>query len=365
MSRKGENIFKRKDGRWEARYEKGRHPDGSIIYGFCYGKTYREAREKVNCIGKEGASKSLQRSFGVYCDEWLDEKAYSVKHSTYVKYKGILDNHIMPRLGHYNLSAINATISNDFIKKMCDSGLSPKTVRDIRTVYCAVLDYMQKNATGLSMNFDVVAPKLENKEVRVLSSDEEFILCNYLLNEFDDCKFGILLAVMTGLRIGELCAMKWESISLSNRTLCVNKTMQRLQKQSEDQEKKTTIYLSTPKSAKSLRVIPLTSACISLCKMIGQKNPNAYLLTGTADYMEPRVLQYRMAKYTKACGLDGVHFHTLRHTFATRAIEAGFEIKSLSEILGHSSTSVTLNRYVHSSFKLKRDNMEKIPTFIG
>ena len=90
------------------------------------------------------------------------------------------------------------------------------------------------------------------------------------------------------------------------------------------------------------------------------QSPTAFVLTGTSDYMEPRTLQYRMEKYTAECGLEGVHFHTLRHTFATRCVEVGFEIKSLSEILGHANTTITLERYVHSSMELKRHNMNKL-----
>lgn len=100
--------------------------------------------------------------------------------------------------------------------------------------------------------------------------------------------------------------------------------------------------------------------CEELCDRMRHENGAAYILTGSERCMEPRTLQYRMKKYARDCGLDGVHFHTLRHTFATRAVEAGFEIKSLSEILGHSTTTITLDRYVHSSLELKRENMRKL-----
>lgn len=89
--------------------------------------------------------------------------------------------------------------------------------------------------------------------------------------------------------------------------------------------------------------------------------PEAYLLTGDLDrFVEPRTLQYRLAKYTKECNLDGVYYHVLRHTFATRCVEVDFEIKSLSEVLGHSSPRITLERYVHSSMELKKENMKKL-----
>ena len=123
--------------------------------------------------------------------------------------------------------------------------------------------------------------------------------------------------------------------------------------------------ISVPKSSTSVRVIPLNGEMTELCRKWKPLNPDAYVLTGEEKrYMEPRALQYRIGRCTKSCGLEGVHFHTLRHSFATRCVEAGFEIKSLSEILGHSSPRITLERYVHSSLDLKRENMDKL-TLMG
>ena len=200
--------------------------------------------------------------------------------------------------------------------------------------------------------------------MRVLSRDEQEQFVSFLLEETDKCKFGVLLMLFSGVRIGELCALKWENVDLKERTMRVSATLQRLRNTEAENEKRTRIVVSTPKSEASMRTIPLTDHAIRLCERFADKNTSAFILTGTEDYMEPRVLQYRVEKYTKECGLDGVHAHTLRHTFATRAIEVGFEIKSLSEILGHSNTTITLERYVHSSMELKRSNMDKL-TAVG
>ncbi len=118
--------------------------------------------------------------------------------------------------------------------------------------------------------------------------------------------------------------------------------------------------IGAPSTDSSVRVIPLSASALTLCRSAGVCASGAFVLTGTAKYMEPRALQYRFKRYMRDCGLEGVHFHTLRHTFATRCVEVGFELKSLSEILGHANTSITMNRYVHSSFELKRDNMDKL-----
>ena len=136
--------------------------------------------------------------------------------------------------------------------------------------------------------------------------------------------------------------------------------MQRLRSTDTDTAEKTKILIGAPKSDTSVRTIPLTDNAAELCRKFAVRNPCAYILTGTSEFMEPRSFQYRIEKYTRECGLDGIHAHTLRHTFATRAVEVGFEIKTLSEILGHANTTITLNRYVHTSLELKRTNMDKL-----
>ena len=181
----------------------------------------------------------------------------------------------------------------------------------------------------------------------------------------DECKFGTLLALLTGMRIGEICALKWESISLEEQIIKIKSTMQRLHDYESLDSGKTKIVISSPKSDTSARIIPLTDYITNLCRKYIAV-PSAYVLTGRSNrFIEPRTLQYKMEKYVKECNLSGVHFHTLRHTFATRCVEVGFEIKSLSEILGHSSPKITLERYVHSSLELKRDNMNKLPVVEG
>ena len=196
--------------------------------------------------------------------------------------------------------------------------------------------------------------------MRVLSRDEQNRFMSYLLTDMDSCKFGLLLALSTGVRIGELCALQWCNINIREQTIKIAATLQRLHATDMQGETRTRIVIGEPKSDTSVRTIPMISYLADLCKQMDPGNTGAYVLTGTTDYMEPRTLQYRIEKYTHACGLEGIHAHTLRHTFATRAVEVGFEIKSLSEVLGHSTTTITLERYVHSSMELKRSNMNKL-----
>ena len=172
------------------------------------------------------------------------------------------------------------------------------------------------------------------------------------------------MTLCTGLRIGEICALKWKDISIENKALRVSATVQRIKDLDGTPENKTKLLISDPKTYSSSRVIPLTEYTAALCMRYKAEDPEAYILTGTRTLMEPRMMQYRIKKYTAECGLAGVHFHTLRHTFATRCVEVGFELKSLSEILGHASPKITLERYVHTSMEMKRENMDKL-TVIG
>ena len=366
MSKKGENIFKRKDGRWEARYIKGYELSGKIKYGFCYGKSYKEAKEKV--LGIKAAllnnvpppAGNTRHRLSFFAEEWLTLQKGKVKESTYVKYDATVNKHIIPRLGGCFPLAINTQLVEAFKQELLEEGLSPGTVRNILRVLRSVLDHTSGQFPGTFQKPEIQYPKEPRKETRVLSVEEQRRLAEHLQVDMDECKFGILLALLTGLRIGELCALRWDDVSIRHGTIRIEETMQRLKDTKGEGETKTRVIVGTPKSDMSVRTIPMSESAVELCRKIHPQSPSAFLLTGTERFMEPRTLQYRFKKYTGECGLEGVHFHTLRHTFATRCVEVNFELKSLSEILGHSDTSITLNRYVHSSLDLKRDNMNKL-----
>lgn len=364
---KGENIFRRKDGRWEARYAKGYELSGKIKYGFCYGKTYREAKEKVTKCkaalvnGKPIPSTNSRHRFSFYCDEWLRMRKPKVKESTYIKYDTALRKHIKPKLGGCFPMGMTTGLIDDFTEELLfEDELAPKTVHDVLVVLHGILKYTATFFTGGFPAIEINYTKPGKKEMRVLSREEQERFISYLLTDMDTCKFGLLLALFTGVRIGELCALQWGSISMKEKTIRIDATLHRLRDTDGTGSTRTRIVIGTPKSDTSIRTIPMTDYAAALCRKMNPESPAAYVLTGTEAYMEPRTLQYKLEKYTRDCGLEGVHCHTLRHTFATRAVEVGFEIKSLSEILGHASTTITLDRYVHSSLELKRDNMSKL-----
>ena len=198
----------------------------------------------------------------------------------------------------------------------------------------------------------------------VLHLTEQKILCEYLSDHISERNIGILLCLFIGLRIGEICALKWEDISLTEKTIHVHHTIQRIQIEGNS-NKKTKVIITTPKSKCSIRTIPIPDNIINILNKISP-NQCGFLLTGTEKkYVEPRTMQNHLKKVLESASLRSVNFHALRHTFATRCVEVGFDIKSLSEILGHANVNITMNRYVHPTMDLKRDNMQKLSTLFA
>ena len=348
MSKKGDKVYKRKNSRRDGRLKRSADPNGKILYRSFYGKSDREIKEQP------------QKSFGAYCGEWLAVNRNHVKESTIAKYTLAVNNHIIPFFGQYPPRMITTEMTAEFVNDMiADKKLSAKTAKDAAVVLKAILKYISRTDKQLEL-IDVAMPRYRAKEIRVLSHEEQQIFTDFLLTDTDAFKFGILFALMTGLRIGEVCALRAKDISLADRTVTVRETMQRIKNLGGGS--KTKIVFTPPKSGNSARVVPLTNTAYELCRGLADKYPpQAFLLTGSeTEFIEPRVLQYRIKKYSEICGIEDLHFHVLRHTFATRCVEVGFEIKSLSEVLGHSTPRITLERYVHSSLEFKRQNMTKL-----
>lgn len=368
---KGENIFKRKDGRWEGRYIKGYDNDHKIKYGFCYGHSYREAKEKVTYakskqyeqVVKRSAvnPKTMLRPMREICNNWLEINKNKLKQSSYSKYSTIIAKHIIPEFGDCTIIAITTDTISDFTDNLLyREHLAVKTVRDILLVLHSILIYESEQSTLQMEKIKIIYPKEEKKQLRVLNHREHIRLMRHLETDIDLFKLGVMIALTTGLRVGEVCGLQWENISLDEHILHVKSTVQRVKDQSEESESKTIVRMGTPKSNSSIRTVPLTNGIIQYCNQLKSENKSAFLLTGTTAFAEPRILQRKLAQYYRACDIEDAHFHTLRHTFATRCVECGCDIKSLSEILGHSNTSITMNLYVHPDLNLKRKNIKRL-----
>ena len=181
-----------------------------------------------------------------------------------------------------------------------------------------------------------------------------------MLDKSNPSKIGILLSLYTGLRLGELCGLQWKDINLSKGTIYVNKTIQRIEKE----DGSTFMLIDSPKTISSERMIPIPSFLIPILNNIKTENSLDYVSTGNGSFTQPRTYQARLKSYLKDCDLPNYHFHTLRHTFASRAIELGFDPKSLSEILGHSNVKITLDLYVHPSMESKQAQMNRFTDLI-
>ena len=354
MSRRGENIFKRKDGRWEARYVKEITPDGRKKYGSVYAKTYREVKTKQQiCINQPlGNIKKTDVTIDELVNEWLENRRCQLKISSYQKYRTIIQNHISDYFGKLPLKCVSTHILAQFTNHlMAEKQLSSETVNQVLIVLGMSFKCARKYYQAPLPEINLLKPV--KASMRVFSPPEQQILVRKLLEESDVFSFGILFALYTGLRVGELCALRWEDIS--NNTIHISKTMQRLQNSSG----KTEVMILPPKTASSDRMIPVPKSLVTLIEK--RRKIGGYMLTQTNGRpVEPRQLQRKFSKLVEECRLDSANFHTLRHTFATRCVEAGVDIKTLSELLGHSDVKTTLNKYVHSSFELKQNSIDRL-----
>lgn len=322
------------------------------------------------------------------CEEWLNMKRLGVKDSTYARYVRHVRKHIIPSLGEMTLGELSSSVINTFIYEKMENGrldqqgpLSAKTVRDICVVLKSVLKYGEEEYQMHRIATNTVLPKRKKPVHDVLSTQELRRLRNWLQQNQTDARCtGLLLCMYTGLRIGEICALRWSDIDLKKKTISVNHTLQRIprsrqenlwrekqtvydqegQRTGTDNLPRTCIITDDPKSVSSFRTIPIPEEIYPAIREMNRSGGrNGYFLTSSERCIEPRNYQYFFKRVLENADVRHVKFHTLRHTFATRCVEMGMDVKTLSEILGHSSTNITMNYYVHCSMESRRKMMNK------
>ena len=378
MPKAGKSIYKRKDGRWEGRYPKYRDSNGKTIYGSVYGKTCTDVRHILAKIKSDisakkvhtGATINTTPTFSEVAEQWLSIISLKVKPSTLAGYTSTLNLHILPSFGCQKICNVTSLEINQFTKEKLEigrtdgeGGLSPKTVRDILSVIKSIMDFAW-NEKIITNRLIINYPKQNHEITRVLSRQEQSSVEEILTTDISIHKLGVLLCLYTGIRIGEVCALLWKDISPEYDALSIRQTMQRI-KSPSDEGSKTKVIIDTPKSLRSVRTIPIPTFISPLLRSFDHDNQVYFLGTDDIAFVEPRTMQNHFAKIVATAKIPDANYHSLRHTFATRCIEAGVDVKSLSEILGHSSVNITLNRYVHSSFEQKREGMNKLERHIG
>lgn len=352
------NIYLRRDGRWEGRMWLGKDEDGRRKYRAFFGKTKEEVQAKMAETRKKLFSASeVSCSLSELFTEWHQKISHTVKESTAANYLMKATKHILPFFGDKSVDYISSEDVYAFISEKRNDGLSDRYIFDIIILLKSMFKFAVRKYKIANPMEDVSVKRTKTPEISLLDNAERMKLERYIQAHPNRTTMGIALAKSTGLRIGELCALRWGDIDLEKRILTVRHTIQRIQ--TPKGIKRTKLVITEPKSESSKRKIPIPEFLIDFLRKFRGKEEE-FVLSGKTKPTEPRTMQYRFARILKKVGLPSVHFHALRHMFASACVRLGFDVKALSEILGHSSVELTLNRYVHSSFEQKMEYMSRL-----
>lgn len=344
MARRGENIYKRKDGRYEGRYIKRYDVNGKAIYGYVYDRSYSGIKEKLNKCKAE--KKPKPTGSNTLLSDWLIvwiESITSIKDSTKQVYKRHITNHIIPKIGKIPLKKLNSNNIQKFIDSL---NLSSSTVKLVFNVLESGLKYAEEKGFIANVWAKVKLPRQAKAEVTILTPQEQYRLESTLSEKND---IGILICLYTGLRIGELCALRWQDIDFKNAVMHISGTQSRVDG---------ALKITPPKSKTSIRTIPIPDCLLN--RLFQHKNNSDFVLSNNGNMIDVRTYRRRFKRLLKLAELPDIKFHALRHTFSSRALEVGIDYKTLSEILGHASVSITMDLYVHALDEYKRAQMNKL-----
>lgn len=349
-------TYKRKDGRWECRISIGKDDNGKRVFRSFYGKSREEAEYKAMIAQGQAEEDYAVTEMTVkeLVTEWLYVMTSRIKESTAANYVMKTEKHLIPAFGEIKCCLLKAKDIYAFIERKLKEGLSVRYLSDIMVLFKSIFRYASREYRIRNVLDGIILPKKNKPEIAVLDKAQQLRLEKYLDKHPSVTSVGISISMYMGLRIGEVCALQWGDIDLEKRTLTVSKTIQRVQCRTG--VKHTKLIITDPKSECSKRTIPIPDCLLSLLKRF-KDDGEVYVVSGRKKPAEPRTMQYRFAKILHNADLPSFHYHSLRHLFATRCVELGFDVKTLSEILGHSSVEVTLNRYIHSDMERKRTCM--------
>lgn len=295
---------------------------------------------------------------------WKDEKRLYVKQSTFAAYMLILENHIFPFFGEsYELSEKQV---QTFVMKKLGDGMSAKSIKDILIVLKMVMKFGVKSQWMDYSEWDIKYPtQTVGNEIEVLTVQNHKKILDFIHRNFTFKNLGIYICLSTGLRIGEICALKWSDIDVITGTIAIQRTIERIYI-IEGNNKHTKLIIDAPKTMNSYREIPMSQELLSIIKPLKKVvNDAFYVLTNEEKPIEPRTYRNYYKKLMEQLNIPKLKFHGLRHSFATRCIESNCDYKTVSVILGHSSISTTLNLYVHPNMEQKKKCINKMFKSLG
>ena len=373
MARRGENIHKRKDGRWEGRYIKTRTSEGKIQWGYVYGAIYAEVKQMLIQKKAEAGFYNLKRTdltFEALAEVWLHSLRNSIKESTYAHYLYTLHKYLLPVLSKVPI----ASFEESFLEQAMQQIIAPidathkplgnSSARECLSMLRRICKYAAHLRLIRPMELEVALPKAIDKISAPLSPAEQQRLHQYVQENPTPRKIGLLLGLELGLRIGEICGLQWGDFDLKLGTLKISRTVCRISCGNEH----TKVVIQTPKTRTSRREIPIPKQLLipkqillMLKKLHGNASNSTWFLSGNESKpTEPRCYRKSIKAYLKQATVRQIRPHALRHTFATICLQAGCDVKTLSELLGHANANITLQRYVHSDLTRKRREMNRI-----
>ena len=371
MPRRTDNIHKRKDGRWEGRYQKGRKNNGNILYGSVYGKTYKETLNKLKKVKNNNIEMQLSPTtnyitFGELLDKWLRFNAHRLKGSTIYKYYRLIETHIKPTLSNILLSELNNDLLIKFVQDKINHGsllsnnkLSNSYVKTIILIINSAIKYARREEQLNISPIEIKISKKNSSLMQLLGNEHQLKLEKYIIENPTPINTGIMISLYTGLRIGEICSLLWKNINLIDKVIYVEST---IAKTYNLEKNKVEIIIDYAKTITSQRCIPINNKLYNFLTSLPPYSDNIFVCSNTKENISVRTFQYQFHKVLKECNIPSLNFHAIRHTFATNCIKSGVDVKSLSEILGHANVSTTLKLYVHSSIDMKREQLQKLDT---
>ncbi len=307
--------------------------------------------------------------FSQLCSTWESGIRYQVKPTTYAVYITMIEKHIVPELGNYEVEKINNRILEAYLRKKQEQPLSWNTLRLLIFILKGILRMGEESGIRTAESLRYYIPQYNKRCMGMFKQENSEKLVRYLETAEGTFEIGLLISICTGIRVGELCGLKWKDVNWKRGTIQINRTVSRIRNPEADNRQessvsrsgmsKTVIYIGSPKTGTSIREIPLPDFLILKMAEYRQEE-SCYILTGTPKCMEPRGVQRRFKSLLKRCSIPDTNIHSLRHSFASRWIENGFDNKALSEILGHSSIKITMDFYVHSDIEQKKSYINRL-----